>query len=172
MTLQNFAKAEIDLTLSFGTFLCRLPPPRIAALQQKRGIKVTYPDMSTGVLPKRIGTIVREHLSGVGGSLPHLTVDPYFGDFDPEDSREVVAQALIGASGELNDGTRVTLSEIDARSLIVEHFDAWPLEEKWRTATAILIACTQGFVPPTPQGEEAPPGNAEAADGARTSSST
>lgn len=156
----QFAPSEIDLILPFGTIKFRLPPVRIARLQQARGIKLTYPDGATGVRPKPIGAIVREHLVGVNGDVTALVVDSYLGEYDAEDSREVIVQGMIGGG----------MEEHAARLLVVEQVDPWPLEEKWKLATAILVACAQGYVPPVDPGAE-DAGNAEAA-GATTSSTS
>lgn len=166
--VQRFAPSEIEIDLPRGSFLCRLGAVQIARIQEVRGVKVTYPDQGIALVPKRIGTIVREHLAGVGGALPVLTVDSYFGDYDPQDSREVIVQGLIGGGRGLVDGEVIDVSEAYARRMVIEEVDDLPLDERWRIATTILVACTQGFTPPVD--EDAPPGNVDAGPG--TSSST
>lgn len=158
----NVAAAEISLELPFGTFLFRLPPARIAQVQEARGVRFQYPDGSTGKRPKPIGTIVREHLAGVLGDVPNeFLVDDYTGDHDGADSREVIIQALQGGG----------MADMDARRLVIDNIDPWPENERWKLATAILVACVRGYIPPTQPGEDSDQGNAEAA-GATTSSTT
>lgn len=169
----RYAPSEIELEVPCGTFLFRLPPVQIAKIQEARAIKISYPDGGVASRPKAIGTIIREHLQGVGGAIPELIVDSYYGDYDLADSREVVIQAFIGGGrGTDLEDKPVLVDEAKARRLVIDHFDPMPLEEKWKLATAILISCARGYIPPAKPGDEdAPPGNADAA-GTETSSST
>lgn len=168
----RFSPAQIELELSCGTFLFKLPAPNLARLQEARGFNVTFPDGSSGRRPKALGAIVREHLAGIGGQLPNLTADGYFGEYDVADSREVIVQGMLGGAQGMVDGQMVEVTEQFVRRLVTDQVDEWPTEEKWKTATAILVACTQGFVPPADDNdEESPPGNVDAATSG-TSSST
>lgn len=162
MGRQAFPPAEVELELPCGTFLFRLPGVRIAALQEARGFRVTFPDQSSGRRPKPIGQIVREHIAGIGGEMPNLLGDAYSGEYDASDSREVIIQGLIGGGRGEIDGEAVIVDEGFARRLVADKIDDWPIEERWKTATAILIACCQGFVPPV-KDEDPLPGNVEAA---------
>lgn len=159
----RFAPAEVELELPIGTFLFRLPPPAIAKIQEARGMRVTYPDGSSGVRPKPIGAIIREHLAGVNGTVLELAADLYMAEFDAADTREVIVQGFIWGGGGVVDGVRVDLDEMAARRLVIDKVDPWPLVEKWKLATSILVTCAQGFVPPKPPGEGEDVGNGPAA---------
>lgn len=141
--MQRFAPAEIELEFANGSALFKIPAKLIAQLQELRGYRVTWPDGASGHRPKALGTIFREHMTG---------------EYDPADSREIVRLGLIGGGKD----------QTSARLLIEDHFDQWPEEEKWKFATAVLVACCQGFQPPP----GAPPPKKPKRRSRKTSSST
>jgi hypothetical protein len=142
----DFAPAERPIKLGGDTYLCRLPLERIAELQASRGYAVQWPDGSRGKRPKPMGAIWREHIQNA--------------EYDPEDSRAIIFQSLLGgATVTRKDGTQAKVDRAVAEEACRLWIDPIPHEEKWQVAMEILIACCQGYRPPT----EGDSGNAQAA---------
>lgn len=157
---------ELDLPDDLGTFLFKLPGTQVAKLQESCGWVITYPDGATGRVPKRLGAIVREHLTGVRGLVQdvpfeELDVDSYAGEYDATDTRQVIIHGMIGGARGVVNNVPVEVTDAYVRRLYLDRIEEWPQEAKWKLAVAILFACTQGFTPPKVDGEDSggPPGN-------------
>lgn len=142
----DFSPAERPIKLGGDTFLCRLPLERVAELQASRGYPVQWPDGSRGKRPKPMGAIWREHIQN--------------GEYDPEDSRAIIFQALVGGAKVTRaDGAQQAVDRAMADEVCRLWVDPIPHEDKWQIATEILIACCQGYRPP----QDTDSGNAQAA---------
>lgn len=157
--MQPTPAREIDLDFADGAYTFALPAVQLAELQTKRGWAVTWPDGAQGLRPKPFGIIWREHLTG---------------EYDPNDSREIVRLGLIGGGQGLTAaGVEVKVSSLVAETLMKTYFDPMPTDDQWKLASSILVAVCQGYTPPPDEKEDesggASSGNAE---GARTDMST
>lgn len=147
ITFGQYDPAETTLEVGGVAYVCRLPLPRVAELQQNRGWQVVWPDGARGVRPKPLGLIWAEHIKRA--------------EYDAEDSQEIILQALIGGEGgtNLETGERVEVDRGKAEWLVGRYVDPVPHEVKWGVAMEILMACCQGFRPtvepkPDPEGKE------------------
>lgn len=142
---RRYPPAQVELEFGNGFYLFRLPLRLVAALQEARGARVTWPDGAVGRKPKPLGQIWREHVAT--------------GEYDPLDSVEIIRLGLIGGGlGRTYTGEEVKVTELVARGMVEDILEPMPREELWGIATAILVAVCQGFV----SDEEPKPGEGEA----------
>jgi hypothetical protein len=131
---------ETTIDLGGGSYVARLSIGEVAELQTKRGTRVTWPDGASGVRPKPLGLIWREHCES--------------GEYDIEDSVEILTLALMGGgSGVDVNGEAVMVDRARAQILTRDYIARpgqliMPLEEIWQTALRVLIACCQGYAAP------------------------
>jgi hypothetical protein len=127
-------QTALDLHFADGDYLFDLKLPQLAELQEKRkcGIFALYGRVLKGryVLGDQTIALANE------------------GEAHAEDLFETIRLGLIGGGRGMVDGKEVTVSAIQARTLVERYCHAAPLRESWAIAAAVLAARVEGYSPP------------------------